>query len=139
MSFVYNPFPDQTTVGSNPASSGGSSSPSTIYVGQGLSAYQVAVNNGFSGTEQDWLNSLRGASGSVSPFPPTASTDFSYNQDGTVSQVMYYSGGHYLGTAQFAYLDSRPISVVYTSADNTVLRTVSFLYNGTNLLSFSIT
>lgn len=24
----------------------------------GLSAYQVAVQNGFGGTEQDWLNSL---------------------------------------------------------------------------------
>lgn len=27
---------------------------------QGLSAYQVAVQNGFVGTEQDWLNSIQG-------------------------------------------------------------------------------
>jgi len=28
---------------------------------QGLSAYQVAVKNGFVGTEQEWLDSLNGA------------------------------------------------------------------------------
>lgn len=31
------------------------------YVGK--SAYNVAVDNGFIGTEQDWLNSLKGANG----------------------------------------------------------------------------
>src|SRR5690606_2573830 len=29
----------------------------------GLSAYQIAVNNGFSGTEAEWLASLQGANG----------------------------------------------------------------------------
>lgn len=29
----------------------------------GISAYQVAVNNGFNGNETDWINSLHGASG----------------------------------------------------------------------------
>ena len=29
----------------------------------GKSAYQVATDNGFSGTEQEWLNSLHGAKG----------------------------------------------------------------------------
>lgn len=29
----------------------------------GISAYQVAVNNGFNGTESDWLLSLTGATG----------------------------------------------------------------------------
>ena len=33
----------------------------------GLSAYQVAVNNGFTGTESDWLNSLIGATGAQGP------------------------------------------------------------------------
>ena len=28
------------------------------------SAYQVAVENGFTGTEQEWLNSLKGSNGS---------------------------------------------------------------------------
>jgi hypothetical protein len=29
----------------------------------GLSAYQIAVSNGFTGTEQEWLSSLVGPSG----------------------------------------------------------------------------
>ena len=33
----------------------------------GLSAYEVAVNNGFPGTEQDWLASLVGADGAEGP------------------------------------------------------------------------
>ncbi len=32
---------------------------------QGLSAYQVAVNNGFVGTEVEWLNSLKSVATSV--------------------------------------------------------------------------
>ncbi len=31
--------------------------------GNGLSAYEVAVKNGFIGTEAEWLESLRGANG----------------------------------------------------------------------------
>ena len=31
---------------------------------QGDSAYQVALNNGFEGTEQEWLESLKGEAGS---------------------------------------------------------------------------
>lgn len=34
---------------------------STVGV-QGLSAYQIAVKNGFVGTESDWLNSIGGSS-----------------------------------------------------------------------------
>ena len=30
---------------------------------QGYSAYEIAVQNGFEGTEQEWLASLRGADG----------------------------------------------------------------------------
>ena len=41
----------------------------TICIGNagddGLSAYQIAVNNGFIGTEPEWLDSLKGDSGSV--------------------------------------------------------------------------
>lgn len=40
--------------------SGGEGSP-------GLSAYQIAVNNGFSGTEAEWLISLRGTDGPTGP------------------------------------------------------------------------
>ncbi|MGB0457199.1 MAG: hypothetical protein ACPGGH_02625, partial [Chitinophagales bacterium] len=36
----------------------------------GASAYQVAVNNGFVGTEADWLNSLEGADGATGATGP---------------------------------------------------------------------
>lgn len=37
---------------------------------QGDSAYQVALNNGFKGTEQEWLASLVGAQGPMGPQGP---------------------------------------------------------------------
>ena len=37
---------------------------------RGLSAYEVAVSNGFAGTESDWLQSLSGAQGPVGPTGP---------------------------------------------------------------------
>lgn len=40
----------------------------------GLSAYQIAVNNGFKGTEQDWLASLRGPAGAQGPQGPQGET-----------------------------------------------------------------
>ena len=47
-----------------PGTSGG---PSGGVGPQGDSAYQVAVNNGFVGTEQDWLTSLKGDKGDQGP------------------------------------------------------------------------
>ena len=37
---------------------------------RGLSAYEVAVSNGFAGTENDWLQSLGGAQGPTGPIGP---------------------------------------------------------------------
>lgn len=39
---------------------------------QGLSAYQVAVNNGFSGSESEWIKSLKGADGKVPDISPVS-------------------------------------------------------------------
>lgn len=39
---------------------------------QGISAYQVAVNNGFSGSESEWIQSLKGADGKVPDISPIA-------------------------------------------------------------------
>lgn len=38
----------------------------------GLSAYEIAVNNGFEGTEQEWLDSLNGADG----YTPVKGVDY---------------------------------------------------------------
>lgn len=40
----------------------------------GLSAYQIAVNNGFKGTEQEWLESLQGPAGAQGPQGPQGET-----------------------------------------------------------------
>ncbi|MDZ4184662.1 MAG: hypothetical protein U1D97_06745 [Desulfuromonadales bacterium] len=37
----------------------------------GLSAYEIAVNNGFTGTEQEWLDSLQGTGGGAGPVVAT--------------------------------------------------------------------
>ena len=37
----------------------------TVYGKDGLSAYEVAVENGFEGTEEEWLDSLNGGTGDV--------------------------------------------------------------------------
>lgn len=44
----------------------------------GLSAYQVAVKNGFKGTEQEWLNSLKGKDG----YTPRKGIDYFDGQHG---------------------------------------------------------
>jgi hypothetical protein len=64
MSFTLNPFPDQAPGG------GQDSGPGVVYVqgppgNNGLSAYQIAVRDGFSGSETQWLASLHGATGNT--------------------------------------------------------------------------
>lgn len=44
----------------------------TTYPTDGLSAYQIAVDNGFTGTEAEWLASLKGADGKT----PVRGTDY---------------------------------------------------------------
>ena len=34
-----------------------------VEVGKGNSAYDIAIQNGYAGTEQEWLNSLKGNNG----------------------------------------------------------------------------
>ena len=57
---------------------------------QGLSAYQVAVNNGFSGSESEWIKSLKGADGKV-PDISSVSTELKkkgYWNDGNLTDVL---------------------------------------------------
>ncbi|WP_081324058.1 YadA-like family protein [Xanthomonas translucens] len=53
-----------TTVEQNPGGGTGTQGPA------GDSAFQVAVNNGYSGTEQQWLDSLKGETGAQGPEGP---------------------------------------------------------------------
>ena len=57
---------------------------------QGLSAYQVAVNNGFSGSESEWIKSLKGADGKVPDISPISIElkKKGYWNDGTLTDVL---------------------------------------------------
>lgn len=57
---------------------------------QGLSAYQVAVNNGFSGSENEWIKSLKGADGKVPDISPISIElkKKGYWNDGTLIDVL---------------------------------------------------
>lgn len=50
----------------------------------GASAYDVAVANGFQGTEQEWLDSLKGADGNT----PVKGEDYWTASD--VQEIQYY-------------------------------------------------
>lgn len=57
---------------------------------QGLSAYQVAVNNGFSGSESEWIKSLKGADGKVPDISPISIElkRKGYWNDGSLTDVL---------------------------------------------------
>lgn len=57
---------------------------------QGLSAYQVAVNNGYTGSESDWIESLKGTDGKVPDISPV-STELKkkgYWNDGSLADIL---------------------------------------------------
>lgn len=65
----------------------------------GKSAYEIAVENGFKGTETEWLSSLKGAPGTPGQkgedgFSPTVSTAPNAASDGTVVTITDASGPH---------------------------------------------
>ena len=53
-----------------------------VYGKDGLSAYEIAVKNGFEGTEQEWMASLKGEKGN------TLSVSFRYDEE---TGNLYYS------------------------------------------------
>lgn len=62
----------------------------TINLGRvvGYSAYEVAVQNGFTGTEQEWLDSLKGQSGFLyAPFDPDVNNDLSNIGSTTIRSI----------------------------------------------------
>lgn len=62
----------------------------------GLSAYQIAVQNGFVGTEQEWLASLKGEPGEPGEdgFSPTVSLAPNDTDDGTIVTITDITGSH---------------------------------------------
>ena len=54
---------------------------------QGLSAYEIAVQNGYSGTEEEWLNSLKGQNGSTPTITIGTTQTLSAGSNATVSKT----------------------------------------------------
>lgn len=87
----------------------------------GLSAYQVAVANGYTGTEQQWLTSLKGATGSTgangfngwSPIIKTVARD-----DDIVLQLVDWTGGKGTKPTTTGYLSTTGIVTNIANATN---------------------
>lgn len=61
-------------------------------VGNGLTAYELALANGFIGTVQEWLNSLKGQKGDNGVcFPVDSTISFSLDENGDL--YIYYNDG----------------------------------------------
>lgn len=56
------------------------------YARDGLSAYQIALNNGFVGTEEEWLASLKGDKGDKGT-APVRGTDYWTTEDITIIET----------------------------------------------------
>ncbi len=64
--------------------------------GNGLSAYEIALKNGFEGTEQEWLNSLHGKDGNPG-YSPVRGTDYWTEED--KNEIKSYINEAFLGGA----------------------------------------
>jgi hypothetical protein len=89
--------------------------------GVAKSAYDVAVDNGFVGTEQEWLDSLGGATwdtlqGKPATFPPSAHTHQIADVTGLQAEL---DGKEAAGTAAAAVAGLTKASVGLGSVDNT--------------------
>ena len=62
----------------------------------GLSAYQIALNNGFVGTETQWLNSLQGTPGQQGPTGPVGPQGLTGNNGLSAYQIALSNG--FVGT-----------------------------------------
>lgn len=83
--------------------------------GDGPSAYQVAIENGFEGTEQEWLDSLVGPEGPQGP----AGTDLTYLQSFTTTDDVLVA--HSLGKL--------PAVSVIDSAGDEVIGQIEYIDN----------
>lgn len=118
----------------------------------GLSAYQIAVRNGFIGTEAEWETSLQAVVRETLVISnPTSSWS------NVIGEISWPSGSYvvtlistapggesvytgYLSWSQQVYPDSRPadIIVLYNSGNNDVVLELQFDYSGVENASLQI-
>lgn len=83
----------------------------------GLSAYEIAVANGFGGTEQEWLQSLIGSESYFRYIQPTAAAVWVVNHN-----LGYYPGGILVQDSSFntvegdiEYIDLNTVRLTFTA------------------------
>ncbi len=62
-----------------------------VHIHAGKSAYEIAVENGFSGTEQEWLASLKGEKGADGTKVEDVQISYEVDEDGTVYTVFTFT------------------------------------------------
>lgn len=106
------------------ASSGGGSGAGTGEPGQdGKSAYEIAVENGFEGTEEEWLSSLQGEDGYSPTIIENAENDDStYKLDITTKTGSFTTPNLYANENNFSLEDlkSQEFSELSTTAKTIV-------------------
>jgi hypothetical protein len=92
----------------------------------GLSAYEIALNNGFVGTEQDWLSSLVGPYGAdgAAGADGMNGADGMDGQDGASAYQIAVNNG-FVGTEQ-DWLDSLQVSGAAVTINNDTTSTNTF-------------
>ena len=117
---------DGSTAWSGLAYQGGSSGGGTGTGADGLSAYQIAVNNGFVGNEAAWLLSLKGATGATGAAGGAGATGATGATGGTgaagASAYQIAVNNGFVGS-EAAWLDSLKAVALLQSTDGSVLIT----------------
>ena len=102
----------------------------------GLSAYEVALENGFSGTQQQWLNSLAGADGNTGPAGADSTVPGPQGEQGPSGVISVTSPITNTGTSTEANIGI-DLSSYYTSSqvDNAIAAVVDSAPGALNTLN----
>ena len=116
----------------------------------GLSAYQIALDNGFVGTEQEWLDSLQGTSadparadieGMYKSAYANAYKEFSYT-DGNLSTIEVWTDASKitkLFTKTIVYTDGNITGVTLVDNDNNHSLSKTITYSNGNIDTITVT
>lgn len=101
---------------------------------RGKSAYEIAVDNGFVGTELEWLDSLKGQAGSAGADAPklmiesTRGNMFKNNSVSTILRVVIYYGSNVIRTSSdliAAFGNSARLRWYYQTGSSEVYHVIS--------------
>lgn len=131
MALKVNPFPDRSSLSAKPVAY--VATPEVVYV-PGPAGPQGASGVGIVGaTGGIGERGPQGESATLSPFPLSSTTVYSYYDNGQIRYVSYYSDHNltqFLGTAQFLYYSENGLiaSITYYDSLGVSIRTVELEY-----------